>query len=226
MYANLTNSYSSAGDLRSEITWRDLYPKLRSLVRYLVYSAQVPSWTGQEEDIMEDVEQETVRRLLERAQKAERGEATPIESLPQMMAAIAQNYCKDLRRHDYRLSHAPPPASFSAAHDGRDEQPHLLETVAESVYQEMLFKLLAREVASFPEKQRTALLVDLANRMYFDAPPTPLQRAFLAVGIQLRQFRRPLPANRRERDRHAALLSYAYKRIAHLPCVQEYIAAE
>jgi len=223
MYANLTNSYS--GDLHSENTWKDLYPVLRSLARYLVYSAHVLSWRGQEEDIIEDVVQETARRLLQRAQKAERGEATSIESLPRMMATIAQNYCKDLRRHDYRLSHMPLPASPSAAYDSRDEQPHLLETVAESVYQEMLFKLLAREVASFPEKQRTALLVDLANRMYFDALPTPLQRAFLAVGIQLRQYRRPLPANRRERDRHAALLSYAYKRIAHLPCVQEYIAA-
>src|SRR6266566_2037796 len=84
MYANLTNSYS--GDLHSENTWKDLYPVLRSLARYLVYSAHVLSWRGQEEDIIEDVVQETARRLLQRAQKAERGEATSIESLPQMMA--------------------------------------------------------------------------------------------------------------------------------------------
>jgi len=224
MCANLTNSYDT-NDLHSEITWRALYPTLRSLARYLVHSARVPSWRGQEEDIIEDVVQETARRLLERAQKAERGEATPIQSLTQMMPVIARNYCKDLRRRDYRLSHVLPSDSSAEAYDGRDEQLHLLEMITESIQQEMLFKLVAREIASFPDKQRTALLVDLANRMYFDIQPTPLQRAFLAVGIQLQHYRQSLPADRRERDRYASLLSYAYKRVMHLPCVQEYIAA-
>jgi hypothetical protein len=220
MYANLTNSYQ--GDLYGEHTWRDIYPALRSLARYLVYTAHVPSWKGQEEDIIEDVVQETARRLLLRAQKAERGEASPIVSLTQMMTAIAQNYCKDLRRRDYRLSHELP---SDVSSEIRDEQSHLLETITESIYQEGLFKLLAHEIATFPDKQRTAVLIDLANRMSFDAQPTPLQKAFLAAGIQLQQYRRPLPAHRRERARHTALLSYAYKRIAHLPCVQQYITA-
>ena len=56
----------------SDATWDVLYPALRSLACYLVHTSPLPYWHGQEEDMAEDIVQETVRRVIERAQKAER----------------------------------------------------------------------------------------------------------------------------------------------------------
>ncbi len=182
MPTDSTSLLTETLDLSSEITWRNLTLSLGSFARSLVYSFHVPSWRGQEEDIIEDIVQETARRIIERIQKAERGEADPVQSLPKMITIIAQNY------------------------------------------QEQLLTQVAREIANFPKKQRKALLIDLANRMYFDKQPTPLQKAFLEAGIQLEQYRQPLPKDIQERNQHASLLNHANKRIAQLPCVQEYKA--
>ncbi len=217
--------YSDSLDLDSEVSWSDLYTSLRALARYLVYSFNVSSWQGQEEDLIEDIVQETIRRIIERVLKAECGEAGPIYSPKHMMMTIAQNYCKDLRRCDRRLLHMPPQEYALEILVDVDEQANTLDAATESVYQEKLFVLLAHEIANFPDKQRKALLIDLANRMCFDTRPTPLQRALLEEGIQLQQYQQPLPANPKERSRHISLLSYAYRRLAHLPCVREYISA-
>ena len=224
MFTNTVTPYFDSSDLNSEVVWGDFYTNLRALARHLVYSFHVPSWRGQEEDIIEDIVQETLRRLIERARKAERGEAEPIHSLKQMMIVIAQNYCKDLRRSERRLHHILPQDYSSETFGSVDEQAHTLDTVTENVYQEWLFMLIAHEIAKFPDKQRQALLTDLANRMSFDTRPTPLQKAFLKEGIQLQQYQQPIPASSQERIRHASLLSYAYRRVAHLPCVQEYLS--
>ena len=90
MFMNSVLFYSQSIDLNSEANWSDLYASLRALARYLVYSFNVSSWRGQEEDIMEDIVQETARRIIERVRKAERGEAGPIHSLKHMMMVIAQ----------------------------------------------------------------------------------------------------------------------------------------
>lgn len=217
--------YSQSIDLNSEANWSDLYASLRALARYLVYSFKVSSWRGQEEDIMEDIVQETARRIIERVRKAERGEAGPIHSLKHMMMVIAQNYCTDLWRSDRRFSHMSPQDYESETLVGVDAQAHTLDAVTENVYQESLFMLVAHEIASFPDKQRKAILIDLANRMSFDTRPTALQKAFLEEGIQLQQYQQPLPTNPQERGRHVSLLSYAYRRVAHLSCVEEYIFA-
>ena len=57
-------------DLNSENTWIKLYPTLEALARCFVYSMHVPSWRGQENDIVADIVQETWRRLIERSLKA------------------------------------------------------------------------------------------------------------------------------------------------------------
>src|SRR5438552_543640 len=90
-------------DLSSDITFRKLYPSLESLAKYFVYTLHVSSWKGQEDDIVADIVQETWRRVIERSRKADRGVAPPIRSLKSIMAVIARNYCRDLRRHDRRL---------------------------------------------------------------------------------------------------------------------------
>src|ERR1700736_97956 len=174
-------------DLNSENTWIKLYPSLEALARCFVYSMHVPSWRGQENDIVADIVQETWRRLIERSLKAERGEAPPIHSLKQMMAVVAQNYCRDLRRRDRRLVRVQPQDAARQSFIG--SQTNWFEASTENVYQESLFKLIAREVANFPDKQRRAILIDMANRMHFGKKPTPLQAAFLEVGIDLRQYK-------------------------------------
>ena len=50
-----------------------------------------------------------------------------------------------------------------------------LDIATEKVYQQELFSVLADEINRFPRKQRTVLLIDLAQRMSFDTEPVPLQ---------------------------------------------------
>jgi DNA-directed RNA polymerase specialized sigma24 family protein len=218
------NAISSSlnADLDDEATWNNLYSTLHPLVSSLVYSLHVPSWYGQEEDLIDDIIQETMRRAIERLQKAKCGAATPIRSLQYMMIVIAQNYCRDLRRKDCRVSHHLF-TGYIVENDIYGEVcSSPLEIATENVYQELIFAALAHEVARFPMKQRNALLIDLANHMYFDAQPTSLQKAFLQEGIQLRQYRQLLPTNRLEKNRHVSLLNSAYRRIAHLFCIEDY----
>ena len=171
-----------------------------------------------------DIVQETVRRVIERAQKAERGEAAPIQSLKQMANTVAYNYYRDLKRHDYRLSRLDTTDAstygthFSPADVHSNE--YLLDIVADKVDQDRLFDRLAGEIDHFPAKQKQAILTDLANRMYFDEVPTSLQESFLEVGIELRHYCQSLPEDQRERGRHISLCSQAYKRVAHLPRIQ------
>ena len=152
-------------DLNSDLAWRKLYPSLESLAKYFVYTLHVPSWRGQEDDVVADIVQETGRRLIERSRKAERGEATPIHSLKNMIIAIAHNYCNDLGRHDRRLSRIQSQVAVQQTHLTMHDQACVLESGTENVYQKSLFKLVAREIASFPAKQRNAVLTNLANRM-------------------------------------------------------------
>lgn len=225
MYTETINAQSKISNISSNITLEELYTELRALVRYLVSCARVPSWEGQQNDIVEDIVQETMRRLLERVRQGERGEKPPVQSLKHMMIAIAYNYYRDLRRRDYRLSRlqtTDDAPSLPRSSVGPSESAPLLDAVTETVYHERLFGLVAQEVEQFPNKQRTALLVDLANLMHFDEAPTPLQAAFSRAGIQLQQYQQPLPENPRDRSRHTSLLSHAYKRVAHLRSIEEY----
>lgn len=206
-----------------ETTWSDLTVSLSPYARTLVYSLRVPSWRGQEEDVIEDIVQETAKRTIERIQKAERGEAEPVRSLPHMVMMVAQNYCKDLRRRERRLVRLQQKSYELDIRAYDDTQPPPFDDICERVDQENLLRQVAREIANFPKKQREALLIDLANRMFFGSCPTPLQSAFLEAGIQLENYRRPLPGGR-ERNKHVSLLSCAIRRISQLSCVQEYTA--
>lgn len=224
---NITLSSPASGgeefDLNRDSTWEKLYPLLVSIARYFVYSSNIPSWRGQENDILADIVQETGRRLIEHAQKSARGEVVPIQSLKSMLFAVVRNYCTDLCRHDGRLLRIQPQdATFQACLNRRNlEDP--AEAGVENAYQEALFRLIAREIAALPNKQRRAILIDLANRMHFGIRPTPLQQAFLETGVDLQKYKQSLPANPAERSRHNALASYAYKRVASLQQVQAYI---
>jgi DNA-directed RNA polymerase specialized sigma24 family protein len=206
--------------------WREMYPSLRLLARRQIYTLHVPIWYGQESDMVEDVVQETARRVLERARKAECGGAPTIQMYEQMVRATICNYCKDLRRHDKRLVPFFTRNVFVEpyAPTNIDDERDVTEEVVDFIYQNQLFVLLAEEIIKFPAKQKNALLVDLANRMHFAGEPTPLQEAFLAVGIHLQEYQQPLPEDPKDRGRFAALVYCAYKRIAQNVAVQLYVS--
>ena len=210
-------------ELTGENAWKQLYSLLESLARYFVYSSHVPSWKGQEQDIIEDIVQETARRIIEHSQKVARSAAPPIQNLKSMLFAVARNYCTDLRRHDHRLVRQEQQEAALRPSLDPDDQVDPAEEGLENVYLEMLFRNVAREVAAFPDKQRRAILIDMATRMHFSERRTPLQQAFLECGIDLQEYRQAFPSNPRERSRHVALVNCAYKRVAGLRLVQEYI---
>ncbi len=209
-----------------EVSWQTLYPLLYSLVRRQVYALRVPVWYGQENDIVDDIVQEAMRRILERIYRAEQGQEVPVQSIEHMIVAIAGNYCRDLRRRDKRLVHQEHNDSSLGElmlEGVRAENTiDLAEEATEQVYQEELFTRLAEAVAQFPNKQREALLMDLANRMAFEEQPTALQRAFLHVGIQLRDYQKSVSENAKLRAQQIALLHHAYKRVAQVARVQCY----
>ena len=117
-------------------------------------------------------------------------------------------------RKERRLIHINGNEYVPLNNIGKGEYADGLDIATEKVYQREIFALFAREISKFPQKQRLALLSDLANRMFFDEQPTPLQEAFLAVGIRLEDYKRPFLADSDERKRSAALLAHAYRRVA------------
>lgn len=209
----LSTCKASTCDLCSDTIWTTLYPLLLSLVKRWTYNTRV--FRGQENDVAWDVVQVAIRKTFEYALKARR-EGIPIVSLKRLSITIAKNYYRDLLRRDSRL------VRFTSDEDTDDEQSlldnlvDLSETAFDKVYEEWLFARLAKEIACLPGKTRIALLTDLANRMSFLGEPTPLQRAFLDVGIFLQEYQRPLPEDPAARSRHAALLGIAYKRLRKL----------
>lgn len=197
----------------SDAFWINLYSFLRPFVKRLVLSSGISSWRGQEEDIVEDIVQETITRVLKCIRRAECGEGMPVASPEGLSIVIARNYYEDLRRRDKRFVRLATDDYSSEAcvvlhYNHRDP----LELALNNLFLEWLFVRFSLEVVRFPYKQRTALLIDLANRMDFDAQPMPLQKAFLEVGIRLQDYQQPLPTGPIERSRHASNASLAYKR--------------
>lgn len=203
-------------DLRSDSTWQKLSLLLRPLIKRWVYRYRVPSWKGQELDIVEDILQESLFRIFKYAKKAECGEVPPIELLERISIVIAHNCCKDMRRKDQRLTRFPLDEQMFGHQAVRSIGPDASEIAINNLFREWLYIKLSQDIVRFPEKQRRALLVDLANLMHFDEEPTPLQQAFLKQKIRLQDYQQPLPINAVERTRHASLLSFALKRVSRL----------
>ncbi|MDQ2714438.1 MAG: hypothetical protein M3Z08_05980 [Chloroflexota bacterium] len=220
-----SNVTMACSELINDVAWPDLYVKLRAFALRQVYSYALPTWRGQEEDLAADIVQEASRRAVERMRKAERGEAAPVQAPTHMLFVIVANHCHDLWRRERRLVRLST-YNYSCVEEViRDERSNFSEEATENAYRAELFSRLAHEIARFPKKQRLALLVDLANRMHFGNHPTPLQDAFLHEGIQLQEYQLPPSASATERGKLISLQNHAYRRIAKLPCVQEYVSA-
>jgi DNA-directed RNA polymerase specialized sigma24 family protein len=213
----MTTTYREAsavnvGDLSSDALWASLYTFLFPLVSNWVYTARIRSWLGQEGDIAWDIVQVALWRTFEYARKLQH-EGAAIYSLHSLSVTIAKNYYRDLRRRDARLVHFAQDASASGEQISLDHLIDPEETASEKIYQEWVFGWVARHIAKFPPKLRTALLIDIANRTHFEAEPGALQRALLAVGIRLQDYQQALPVDPVARSRHASLLSLAYRRV-------------
>src|SRR5260370_24934314 len=205
-------------ELCSDSVWASLYCRLLTLVKRWVYASNVLSWTGQESDVAWDIVLTSIKRTFEYVPKA-RSEGTNIASLERLSIVIAKNCFLDLRRKDLRLIHHDHDEHLQEEWPMTHNEANLAEAVLDKLHEEWLFSEVAKVVVDFPEKMRTALLIDLARRMDFnaaDSDPTPLQQAFLDVGIQLQEYQRLLPKKPAPRARHFSLLSLGYMRIAML----------
>lgn len=203
---------STTDDLSSDAFWINLYSFLRLYVRRLVYTSGMSTWRGQEDDIVDDIVQETIVRVLKCIRRAESGEDTPIASPEGLSIVIARNYYEDLRRRDRRLVRVANDDESPGVHVVLQNHLDPSELALNNIFLEWLYVKFSLEAVKFSHKQRTALLIDLANRMDFDVQPTPLQRAFLEVGIRLQDYQQPLPKGTVERSRHASNASLAYAR--------------
>jgi hypothetical protein len=163
----------------------------------------------------------TIKRAYEYVLNAQR-EGTPIGNLKRLSIVIAKNYYRDLRRKEWRLLHFDRDGYSQGKQFTKGREVDLSEAILEKVHEEWVFHELAKEIVKFPSKMRTALLIDIANRMAFtevNTNPTALQQAFLKVGIRLQEYQCLLPIDAAAKARHSSLVSLAYKRIAGLVCL-------
>lgn len=205
-------------DVSSETLWATLYQSLLPPVKRWVYAANMLSWANQEIDVAWDIVLTAVKKTYEFVLRAQQ-ERIPIVSLERLSIVIAKNYFHDLRRKDSRLLHFDTSDSSQGEESLTREEDDFSETVNDRMYEEWVLMRAAQEIASFPARMRTAVLIDIARRMDFDeteANPTPLQRAFLDAGIRLQEYRGLLPTDPVARARISSLASLAYKRLARL----------
>jgi DNA-directed RNA polymerase specialized sigma24 family protein len=205
---------SSTDALSNEVVER-LSRVLRPCITRWIYSYNVPSWRGQEDDVVEDVLQDMFERLIKQMKKIKEGLAAPITSLDAMSYSIARNCCRDRRRKDQRLRRFPEDNYRLDDLMSRSNWVDPGELAIENMYTEWLFLKLSFKIARFSTKKRTALLIDLSNLMDFQAIPTPLQKAFLENGIKMRDYQGKYPVTPKEKGRHSSLLSGAYKQVRH-----------
>ena len=200
------------GEKSYETLWLSLYILLHPLAKRWVYAAHIYAWAGQENDVAWDIVLVTIQRTYEYMLKAQ-GENTPIGSFQRLSIRIAKNYFQDLRRKDSRLQPFNRDGCVQVENTIHDEI-NIAEVVLDKVYEDWLFQEIAKEIANYPPKMRVAMLIDIAIRMDFDIQPTPLQAAFLDVGIQLQHYANLLPQDPIMRSRHASLVSLGYRKLA------------
>jgi DNA-directed RNA polymerase specialized sigma24 family protein len=210
----LQNFYTSeSAQSHQEQEWSELYTWLLALVKRWVYYADVPTWRKQHREISEDIVQEAIVRTYLYHQQATSDKSRPITSLKAFSTTTARNYFQDRRRKEQRLAlmtqndigmtnirsecYATDPAQIAV------DQLILTETIDAA----------ARNIASFPARQKQALLRDLANIADFTERPTLLEQALAKEGIQLHDYHHLPLRNPIERQRHSSLLTIAYKRL-------------
>jgi hypothetical protein len=218
MSISLDSCDSGECDLRSTMTWDELYRFLGTRVSYWVRSSHVSLWNGQEEDIIADIVQEaTVSTFMYAStylSELKEGETFSGDSLKRLGLAIAYKQYQQLRCQDSRFRCIQLHRFSSHGYVVIYEWSGPLERTVDSTLQEWHCNRLAEKIAKISSGPRRALLIDLANRVHFDTPRAmPLQRAFLKQGIRLQDYQQSLPNDPQARGRHLALLRCAYEQI-------------
>ncbi len=204
-YSNTVDRYAA-----NDGVWCELYSSLRPYILGWVYSSGVSSWHGQENDIADDILQEAVIRTLKYTKLVESGRSLPINSMTCFGRTVAHNHFRDLRRRELRLVR---PNIQEASFVVQDEEEDPADIALDRLMRISLLMVLARIIVDFPSKQRTALLIDLANHADLSGEQSHLHKVFLEVGIELKDYCHILSPDPLERSRHAASLSMAYKRL-------------
>ena len=223
MESQTIHQISSEHQESSTANWHTLYSQLTVIVTRWVHSANLPTWKTQREEIIEEIVQETMIKVLKRIRRGESGELSPVYSVEGLCVRVAYNLFIDMVRHDRRLvpmtSKSRDGVPYEVPDDGKDYS----EVAVENVYTAGLFVQVAVAIQAFPPKLRTALIIDLVSRMSFEDEATPLQQALLSAGIDLEQYRSRHSADPVARSRQASLASLGYKKIGTLACIQEHV---
>jgi DNA-directed RNA polymerase specialized sigma24 family protein len=187
---------------------------LRPCIKQWVFSYDVPSWTGQEDDVAADLLQDTFEKLWRHLKKIEHGLAAPITSLEAICFVIARRCCLDRRRKDWRLRRFPEENARLDDLLGRTHWVDPVEIAIENMYRAWLFLKVSYIIGRFSPKKREALLIDLAKLMDFEDQLTPLQQGLLAQGIHIHEYLGKKPTTPKAKARHSSLLSGAYKQVS------------
>jgi DNA-directed RNA polymerase specialized sigma24 family protein len=204
------NSYTCV--LCNEVVVR-LYSLLRPHVKKWVYDYALPSWRGQEDDVIDDVLQDMFLKLIKQERKIEQGQAEPFDSIEALGYIIARNCCLDRWRKDRKLIRFPEDEYKLEEMISRSNWIDPAEVAVDNVYREWLFLKISYNIGRFSAKKQRALLIDLAGLMYFEEQLTPLQKALWQQGIQIRDYQGKKPVTPHEKSRHSSLLSLAYKQM-------------
>ena len=195
--------------------WHALNKILLSYIKSCLYTYSVVHWVGGEQEIAEDVLQETYLRALRFAHnKEEHEDVPPINNFEALCKTIAKRHIIDIRRKDKHLVGSLDNTTFFITHEtiSMSDDPALIAVEDISLYTSM--RSFSQAIKNFPEKQRIALLIDLARNADFDDEhPRTLERAMWSIGIPLRDYYRELPCDPILRSQHNALVSIAYKRL-------------
>src|ERR1700688_4546826 len=106
------------------IDWDKCYQQLYKQVRRLVNQMKLPYWLGKEEDVIWDIMQDSMRKLLEYKNRVEQGEDKPVQDPESLLYIIALNCLRDYRRREKRLCSESKPITAG----GREIRSHLGET--------------------------------------------------------------------------------------------------
>jgi DNA-directed RNA polymerase specialized sigma24 family protein len=205
---------SGSEKTRCNVFWSEWQNWLRPYVLTWIYTDALPIWQGQESEIADDVLQETSIRILRYINPVMATNVHSIESLESFSLAVAHNCVRDLARRQRRLVrltifHTPSEYGKMSTPDPLDFSEVALDQL---MFRDILMEV-ARIIKDFPTMQRRAILIDLAKYADFDEEAGMLPAIFLEMGINLHEYRRALPLDPIARNRHASLLSVAYKRL-------------
>lgn len=193
--------------------WERLRQKLCRQILPLISSYNVLCWAKQQQELLNDMTQQTFLNALIYAGRAERGEVPAIQSFEALCMVTARHCLIDRARKDKRLALSD---DVSRLHEelGMPVADIAVEHLALLGRIELVVDILMHRIA---KKQRVAFLTEVANNANLDAQdPDPWQIALLKYGVHLEEYRHELPTDPVLLSRHRADLCQARKNLLHL----------